>query len=194
MDPSKHLRHSVILIVTLLIALTVPFVHAQDCQENPQSCDGKQILSNYVWINDVATSYRENPSNCDRYQRISLSEDGKKAQYIFVYTERGGDKKPIKDTCTIEVVSEGVIDITCKDFLPTVYHVTLDYVNGNHCFVGHTNVGENAPTQYYFLFTNPDSNEEEYKSCYNKLQEYTGGNFISLRDDNKCKNVPPKIE
>uniref|UniRef100_A0A023G343 Putative secreted protein n=1 Tax=Amblyomma triste TaxID=251400 RepID=A0A023G343_AMBTT len=189
----KHSQQSVISIVTLALAMTVSCTRAQDCQQSPESCDSEEILSNYLWLNDVATSYPENPTNCERYERTSLSDDGKTAHYNFVYTERGGDTTPISDTCTYEAVSKTVIDIGCTDFAPTVYHLTLDYVNGNNCFVGHANVDDSNPTQYYFLLTNPDSNEEEYESCYNKLNDYTGGNYISLRDEEKMQKMyPPK--
>ncbi|XP_077523738.1 uncharacterized protein LOC144134784 [Amblyomma americanum] len=186
-------RFNIIFTVAVLATvITFPCFCARDCRQNPRECGAMQVLSDFAVLDDLATSDLEPSVYCDMYEKLSLSEDGTKAQYTLVY-RNVGDTTPIYDTCTFEAANSTLIYISCVNYSNSVYHFMLDYVNGDHCLVAHSNITENSDTQHYYLLANPDSDISEYQTCFNKIDAYSGGIVNSMRDDDKCKTVPRKL-
>ncbi|KAK8771892.1 hypothetical protein V5799_024865, partial [Amblyomma americanum] len=149
-----------------------------------------QVLLDFPLFTAQVTSDPQPATNCERYERTSLSDDGTTAEYDLAYTN-AGDTTAMNDTSTFKAANNTVMYITFGNNSSPVYELTLDYVNGDQCFVGHCNCTE-TPEIYYYLIDNPDSDILEYNKCFNKIDGYSGGNITFLRDIQRCQNVPPK--
>ncbi|KAK8780625.1 hypothetical protein V5799_018034 [Amblyomma americanum] len=82
-------------VAALATVITVPCFCARDCRQNPRECGAMQVLSDFAVLDELATSDLEPSVYCDMYEKLSLSEDGTKAQYTLVY-RNVGDTTPFK--------------------------------------------------------------------------------------------------
>ncbi|XP_077523735.1 uncharacterized protein LOC144134780 isoform X1 [Amblyomma americanum] len=188
MDFFKLFNFLVISAAAVASMTSIRCAHAQDCMESPADCDATQVLSDFPLFDAQATSDLKPKKYCGRYERMSLSDDGNTAQYKVVYVDASANNTPTHDTSTLKVASNTGIYVTYGSDTGTVYQLTLDYVNGDQCLIGHCNC---TVTQYYML-AKPDSDALEYKKCFNKIDGYSGGNLTMLRGLQKCRNISPK--
>ncbi|KAL1442165.1 hypothetical protein MTO96_030914 [Rhipicephalus appendiculatus] len=182
MDVGKMLK-----LVATLVAVTASA--GQDCQQSPQDCNAMRLLSNITSFNTYATSSPAPRKFCPRYDRTSISEDGRTVEYNLVYTNSTESDDPINDTATFQIADNVTIDVTIGSNPGIIDQLTLDFVIENQCFVGHCNCTE---TPEYYLFNNADSNFDDYSQCLQKLDEYANGNVTILRSQMSCPTIPPK--
>ncbi|XP_077536609.1 uncharacterized protein LOC144148966 [Haemaphysalis longicornis] len=94
----------------------------------------------------------------------------------------------IHDNATVMVTNNKLFTAIYGSDPNTVIENQVLFLNGAYCNV----VKTNAADKPYLLFDNPDAPLEEYFKCLDKINTYSNGSIVFVRDMYTCDKIPEK--